>query len=75
MIAGAGLAGHRAAQALQPKEKRTVWVQAYAHDGRRIHDLRTDHPRLFMATGVRERDGQLWIGSVEASNIGRIRLS
>ena len=60
---------------LQPKERRCVWVQAYDQDGRLVHDLRTGHPDLFLATGVRERDGQIWIGSVEASALGRINLA
>lgn len=60
--------------AIQPKEKKSVWVQAYDGDGGLVHDLRTKHPQLFITTGVCERDGQVWIGSVEAAAIGRINL-
>jgi len=49
--------------------------RAYSPDGRLVYDIRTDHPDLFMVTGVRQRNGHVWIGSVEASTIGRINLA
>lgn len=60
--------------ALQPKEKRTVWVQAFDPDGALVHDLQTTHERFYMATGVRELDGTVWIGSLSAPSIARIDL-
>lgn len=60
--------------ALQPKEKKTVWVQAYDADGVLVHDLQTTHDRFYMATGVRELDGTVWIGSLTAPSIARIDL-
>ncbi len=64
----------RLPDAVQPKEKNTVWVQAYDAEGRLVHDLQTEDPRLFMITGVRERDGVVWLGSLTAPRLGRIRL-
>jgi sugar lactone lactonase YvrE len=61
-------------EALQPKEKKTVWVQAYATDGALVHDLQTTHERFYMATGVRELGGVVWIGSLTAPSIARIDL-
>jgi sugar lactone lactonase YvrE len=61
-------------EALQPKEKKTVWVQAYDADGVLVHDLQTSHERFFMATGVRELDGTVWVGSLTAPSIARIDL-
>ncbi len=59
---------------LQPKEKPTVWAQAYDSDGQLVHDLQTTHPRLEMVTGVREFDGSLWLGSLKSRAIGCVRL-
>jgi sugar lactone lactonase YvrE len=64
----------RLPDAVQPREKKTVWVQAYDSDGRLVHDLQTEHPRLFMITGVREADGVVWLGSLTAPRVGRISL-
>jgi hypothetical protein len=64
----------RLPEAVQPKEKKTVWVQAYDSDGTLVHDLQTQHDRFCMATGVREVDGVVWIGSLTAPGIGRVIL-
>ncbi|MCU1656450.1 MAG: strictosidine synthase [Pseudonocardiales bacterium] len=61
--------------ALQPREKKTVWVQAYDADGTLVHDLQTTHERFYMATGVRELDGVVWLGSLTAPAIARIDVS
>ncbi len=60
--------------AMQPKEGKTVWVQAYDPDGLLVHDLQTSDERFYMATGVRELDGVVWIGSLTAPSIARIDL-
>jgi sugar lactone lactonase YvrE len=62
-------------EALQPKPKKTVWVQAYAADGTLVHDLQTEHPDFWMATGVRESGGVVWLGSLAAPTIARIALT
>ena len=63
-----------APEVLQPKEKPTVWVQAYNSDGVLVHDLQTTHPGFRMVTGVREFEGGLWLGSLASRAIGRIML-
>lgn len=63
-----------APELLQPKEKSTVWVQAYNPDGVLVHDLQTTHPGLRMVTGVREFEDSLWLGSLASRAIGRITL-
>jgi sugar lactone lactonase YvrE len=64
----------RLPDSVQPHERRTVWVQAYDADGRLVHDLQTEHPRLCMITGVRESGGTVWLGSLTRPMIGRITL-
>ena len=61
--------------ALQPKERSTVWVQAYSSDGQLVHDLQTEHETFRMVTGVRERDGAVWVGSLTEPGIGRIDMT
>ncbi len=50
---------------LQPKPKRTVRVMAFDDDGRTVHDVSLDAAGYHMATGVREHDGRVWLGSLE----------
>lgn len=58
----------RVPEALQPKPKQTVRVVAYDGRGNLIHDLDIDPARhgasYHMVTGVREHDGQVWMGSL-----------
>lgn len=61
--------------ALQPKPKETVWVQAYTPEGVLVHDLQTTHPTLSVITGVREQDGVVWLGSLHSPAFGRIDLT
>ena len=51
-------------EALQPKPKRTVRVQAYDDVGTLVHDIDVSTDRYHMVTGVRERDGRVWLGSL-----------
>ena len=51
-------------QRLQPAPKRTVRVQAYDNDGTLVHDLTADATHFHMATGVREHEGRVWMGSL-----------
>ena len=51
-------------EAVQPKPKRTARVQAYAADGRLVHDLDIDATGFHMVTGVREHEGTVWLGSL-----------
>lgn len=49
---------------LQPKPKRTARVRAYDEDGAVVHDRSFDASRFHMATGVREHQGRVWLGSL-----------
>jgi sugar lactone lactonase YvrE len=55
-------------EALQPKPKQTVRVQAYDNDGTLVHDVDVnakEHGAAFhMVTGVREHEGRVWMGSL-----------
>jgi sugar lactone lactonase YvrE len=55
-------------EALQPRPRQTIRVQAYADDGRLVHDLDLvappTGPGFHMVTGVREHDGRVWMGSL-----------
>ncbi len=62
-------------ESLQPRERATVWVQAYDAEGRLVHDLQTSHDTFHMVTGVRERDGVVWVGSLVSPAIARIELT
>jgi sugar lactone lactonase YvrE len=59
----------RVPQQMQPKPKRTVRVQAYAEDGRLMHDVQTDGTKYHMVTGVREHHGRIWMGSLHESAV------
>ena len=60
--------------ALKPKEKRTARVLAYDSAGRLVHDLSGDSTHWHMATGARERDGEVWMGSIMEPSIAVIRV-
>ena len=51
-------------EALQPRPKDTIRVQAYDEHGTLVHDIDLDHPGFHMVTGVREHDGKVWMGSL-----------
>lgn len=59
----------RIPEALQPKPRRTIRVQAFADDGRLVHDIEVDHPGFHMVTGVREHDGKVWMGSLHEPSV------
>ncbi|MBM6546745.1 SMP-30/gluconolactonase/LRE family protein [Janibacter sp. YIM B02568] len=54
----------RLPDALKPAPQRTVRVQAYDGQGALRHDLEGDATDWHMATGVREHDGRVWLGSL-----------
>lgn len=56
-------------EALQPKAAKVIEVQAYDESGRLVHDLRATHPGFFMPTGVRERDGRVWLSSIGGNSL------
>ena len=59
----------RIPERLQPKPKRTIRVQAFADDGRLVHDIDIDHPDYHMVTGVREHGGKVWMGSLHEPSV------
>lgn len=65
-------------EALQPKPKRTVRVQAYDDSGELVHDLDVPKdqrgPGYHMVTGVREHDGRVWMGSLEEPAVAVLTL-
>lgn len=54
----------RLPDALKPSPKRTVRVQAYDVAGGLVHDIEADATDWHMATGVREHEGRVWLGSL-----------
>lgn len=65
----------RLPELLQPKPKKTVRVQAYDDSGRLVHDLDADASQYHMVTGVREHDGQVWLGSLHEPALAVLSLS
>ncbi|MFB6722839.1 SMP-30/gluconolactonase/LRE family protein [Kribbella sp. NPDC056345] len=55
--------------ALQPKPADIIEIQAYDESGTLVHDLRGNHPDFRMPTGVRERDGKVWLASIGTTTI------
>jgi hypothetical protein len=55
--------------ALKPKPADIIEIQAYDDAGTLVHDLRGTHPQFHMPTGVRERDGKVWISSLGTTAI------
>ncbi|WP_433169024.1 SMP-30/gluconolactonase/LRE family protein [Kribbella sp. CA-247076] len=55
--------------ALKPKAADVIELQAYDDDGTLVHDLRGHHPGFHMPTGVRERDGHVWLGSIGTNSL------
>ncbi|MGH3327500.1 MAG: SMP-30/gluconolactonase/LRE family protein [Streptomycetales bacterium] len=49
---------------LQPAPQTTVWALAFDGTGQIVHDLQGPSRRFRMVTGVRERAGQLFLGSL-----------
>lgn len=54
----------RLPDALKPSPRRTVRVTAHDDRGVLVHDLQADAEGWHMATGVREVDGRVWLGSL-----------
>lgn len=54
----------RLPDALKPSPQRTVRVTAHDAAGQLVHDLSADATDWHMATGVREHEGRVWLGSL-----------
>ncbi|NYE37951.1 sugar lactone lactonase YvrE [Nocardioides cavernae] len=63
----------RIPEALQPRPKQTIRVQAYDDTGGLVHDLDLAQPGsgpgFHMVTGVREHDGKVWLGSLHEPSV------
>lgn len=59
----------RVPERLQPQPKPGAWVQAYDDAGTLVHDCRVDTSDFHMVTGVRERDGRVWLGSLQEAAV------
>jgi len=64
----------RIPEAVQPKPKRTVRVQAYDDRGTLVHDVDVSTDRYHMVTGVREHGGRVWLGSLHEPAIAVVDL-
>ena len=56
-------------EALQPRPRRTIRVQAYADEGTLAPDGEVYLPGFHMVTGVREHHGQVWVGSLHEPSV------
>lgn len=65
----------RIPERLQPKPRRTVRVMAFDDGGRTVHDIEGDATSYHMATGVREYDGKVWLGSLNEPAVAVIDVS
>lgn len=59
---------------LQPKPQRTVRAQAFDDAGRLVHDVDVETDSFHMATGVREHDGRVWLGSLHEPAVAVVDL-
>lgn len=59
---------------LQPRPQRTVRAQAYDDRGTLVHDIDVSTDDFHMATGVREHDGRVWLGSLHEPAIAVVDL-
>ncbi|WP_338748072.1 SMP-30/gluconolactonase/LRE family protein [Janibacter alittae] len=64
----------RLPEAIKPTPKRTVRVIAHDATGTLVHDLSADATGWHMATGVREQDGRVWLGSLVEPAIAHFEL-
>ncbi|UJW35875.1 SMP-30/gluconolactonase/LRE family protein [Saccharothrix sp. AJ9571] len=60
---------------LQPSPSRTTGALGLSVDGAVVHDFRGEIPGFHMATGIRERDGLLYLGSLEERAIAITSLT
>jgi sugar lactone lactonase YvrE len=62
-------------EALQPAPVHTVWVLAVDSAGQVVHDLQGTSDRFHMATGVRQRGDEVYLGSLVGRTIGVLSLA
>jgi sugar lactone lactonase YvrE len=59
-------------ESLKPKAADIIEIQAYDDAGNLVHDLRGKHPDFRMPTGVRERDGKVWLSSIGTTHLATL---
>jgi sugar lactone lactonase YvrE len=59
----------RIPEALQPRPRRTIRVQAYDDSGACVEDIDLSDPGYHMVTGVREHEGRIWFGSLHEAAV------
>lgn len=59
----------RLPEALSPKPERTAWVMAYREDGSVEADYQAELDDYWFVTGLAERDGRLYLASLEADSL------
>ena len=59
---------------LQPRPQATVWVYALSPAGEVVHDLQAPGGRFHFVTGVRERHGTVYMGSLVGDSVGVFSL-
>ena len=64
----------RLPERLRPAPRRTARVMAFDDDGRVVRDISLDASRFHMVTGVRERHGTVWLGSLLEAAVASFRL-
>jgi len=61
-------------EALQPKPQQTVRAMAFDDTGACVHDVVGEVDGFHMVTGVREHNGELWLGSLHEPAVAVISL-
>jgi hypothetical protein len=61
-------------EGLSPKVERCCRICAYDREGRMVHLLDGDPSVYHYVTGVRERDGTVWLGSINEEALGTFKL-
>lgn len=61
-------------EAVQPDPEHAGWVIALDAEGRIVHSLRGGKGSYSPVTGVREHDGWLYLGSLSADAVARVRV-
>ncbi|WP_207926443.1 SMP-30/gluconolactonase/LRE family protein [Actinocrispum wychmicini] len=61
-------------KALQPKPRRLIWVLAVDADGRVVHDFQGPGTEFYETTGVRERAGTVYLGSLVGRTVAAFDL-
>jgi sugar lactone lactonase YvrE len=64
----------RVPEAVQPRPKKTVRVQAFDHTGLLVHDIDADAGSYHMVTGVQEHHGEVWLGSLEEAALAVVSV-